>query len=195
MKNFLKKNLALVLAFLLPIGLIVIVALTTYLPSLFISTDYNFVYVSCADSADYYADRCPSFLQKFYTVSDGKLVINQIDPTQDSDGDGVPDIKESHSARFFLHDTKKNEGREITLEEAQTLSLNGLLTSPDGVTVSSRYDRGDEIFFVFGGSSSRGYYLTKGRSRDRLNLINDSDRYYYRDNFQFIGWILPGRNS
>ena len=123
-----------------------------------------------------------------------KIALNYINPAQDSDKDGVPDINENYTARIFLHNTKKNESREITLEEAQTLTLNGLLTSPDGVTVSSNYDRGADFFFLFDGGSSYGYYLTKGKSRRRINLINRNERYYYRDNFQFIGWVLPARN-
>lgn len=196
MKEFFKKNFAIVLAFVLPIALIAIIALSTYLPSFFLSTDYNFVYSSCTDGRNYYSYRCDNYLQKRYSVVNSKLVVNDIDPAQDSDNDGIPDINENYTARIFLHDTQKNESREITLEEAQTLSLNGLLTSPDRVTVSSYYDRsGGGFFFIFGGgSSSYGYYLTKGKSRDKLNLINRDDRYYYRDNFQFIGWVLPGRN-
>lgn len=194
MKEFLKKNFAIVLAFMLPVVLIAIVALSTYLPSLFLSTNYNFVYSSCTDDRNYY--RCNNYLQKRYSVANNKLVVNDIDPAQDSDNNGIPDINENYTARIFLHETKKNESREITLEEAQTLSLNGLLTSPDGVTVSSHYDRGvGDFFFIFdGGSSSYDYYLTKGKSKDKLNLINRDDRYYYGDNFQFIGWVLPGRN-
>lgn len=194
MKEFLKKNFAILLAFMLPIALIAIVALSTYLPSLFFSTDYNFIYSSCTDGTNYYSYRCDNYLQKRYSVVNSTLVVNFIDPFQDSNRDGVPDINDKYTARIFLHNTKKNESREITLEEAQTLTLNGLLTSPDGVTVSSNYDRGADFFFLFDGGSSYGYYLTKGKSRSKLNLINRDDRYYYRDNFQFIGWVLPGRN-
>lgn len=194
MKEFLKKNFAILLAFILPIALIAIVALSTYIPSLFLSTDYNFIYSSCTDGANYYSYRCDNYLQKRYSVVNNKLVANYIDPAQDSDKDGVPDINENYTARIFLHDTKKNESREITLEKAQTMALNGLLTSPDGVTVSSKNGRGADFFFLFDQGSSYGYYLTKGKSRRKLNLINSNDRYYYQDNFQFIGWVLPVRN-
>ncbi len=193
MKEFIKKNLALLLAFILPIILIAIVALSTYLPSLFLSTSYNFVYSSCTDGTNYYSYRCDNYLQKRYSVVDNKLIINDIDPTQDSDNNGTPDINENYTARIFLHDTKNNESREITLEEAQTLTFNSLITSPDGVTVSSSYDRGADFFLIFDGGSTYGYYLTKGKSRSKLNLINTNERYY-RNNFQFIGWALPGRN-
>ena len=94
-----------------------------------------------------------------------------------------------------MHDTKKNENKEISLLDVQKLKLSGLLTSPDGVTVSSGYSPtgGCGEFFIFGGcggSSSYGYYLAKGRSRSKLNLINNSDSYYYNNNFQFLGWVI-----
>jgi hypothetical protein len=193
--EFIKKNFVLLLAFALPILLIAVVALSAYLPALFLSTNYNFVYTACTDGTNYYASNCDNYLQKRYSVSGNKLVVNPIDMTQDSDKNGVLDFNEKYTDRIFLHDTKKNESREITLEEAQSLTLNGLLTSPDGVTVSSHYNRnGGDFSFVFGGgSSSYGYYLTKGKSRSKINLINNTDRYYYQDNFQFVGWVLPGR--
>jgi len=195
--EFLKKNFAILLAFILPIMLIAVVALSTYIPSLFLSTDYNFVYTACTEGNNYYYPyRCDNYLQRRYVVVDNKLVVNPVDMTQDLDKNGVPDFNEKYTDRIFLHDTKKNESREITLAEAQTLTLNNLVTSPDGVTVSGDYDRnGGDFFFIFGGgSSSYGYYLTKGKSKTKINLINDTDQYYYRNNFGFVGWVLPGRN-
>lgn len=194
MKNLFKENFAIVIAFSLPVILILVIALSTYLPSLFISTSYNFIYSSCTDAANYYSYRCDNYLQERYSVVDSKLVINDIDPNQDSDNDGISDISENYTARLFLYDTKNNETREITLEEAETFTLNKLLTSPDGVTVSSHYDRKADFLFLFDNDSSYGHYLMKGKAKSKLNLINTEDRYYYQNNFQFIGWVLPGRN-
>ncbi len=186
MKEFFKKNFAILLAFIVPIALIVVVALSTYLPAFFLSTDYNFIYMSC-DSRDRYQYSCDNYIKNRYLVVDNKLAINPL---------SIPRDSTIYNDRIFLHDTKKNESREITLGEAQAMTLNGLLTSLDGVTVSSYYDRrgGDFLFPFGGGSSSYGHYLTKGKSRSKINLINSTDEYYYQNNFQFIGWVLPGRN-
>ena len=192
MKDFIKNNFVLLLAFMLPIALIVIVALSTYIPSRIISTDYNFIYTSCTNSRSVYY-RCDNYLQQRYSVSNNKLAVNTISPTQDSDKDGTPDVKE-YTTRIFLHDTEKNESREIGLEEAKLLTLNSLITSPDGITVSSSYNRGADFLFLFDSGSSYGIYLTKGKSKRKLQLINDDSRYYYRDNFRFLGWVIPGRN-
>lgn len=196
MKEFLKKNFAVLLAFILPILLIAIVALSTYLPSLFLSTNYNFVYSACTDGRNYYSYPCGSYLQQRYTVVNNKLVIDSPDATQDLDKNGVLDLNQKYADRIFLHDTKKNESREITLAEAQALTFNSLLTSPDGITVSNYYNtNGGDFFSIFGGRpSTSGYYLTKGKTRSKINLINGHDQYYYLNNFEFIGWVLPGRD-
>jgi len=193
MKDFIKNNFALLLAFILPIALIVIVALSTYLPSRLISTDYNFIYTACTDGRSVYY-QCDNYLQQRYSVSDTKLVVNTINSIQDTDKDGTPDVDENYVTRIFLHDTETNESREISLEEAKLLTLNSLITSPDGITVSSSYSRGADFFLIFDGGSSYGIYLTKGKSKSKLQLINNDDRYYYRDNFYFLGWVVPGRN-
>lgn len=191
MKEFIKKNFAILLAFILPIALIVIVALSTYLPSMFISTNYDFVYTSCTDGRNYYAYNCAYYLKQRYIVTDNKLVLSPVDLTRDINGNPIPDGYGKYADRIFYHDTTKNESREITLEEVQGMNLSGLLTSPDGVTVSSHYSNGGGGFFLFGGgSSSYGQYLTKGNSRSKLNLINSTDAYFYQNNFQFVGWIL-----
>lgn len=191
MKEFFKNNIAIIVAFGLPVLLVIVVTLNLYLPSLFLSTSYNFVYATCT-GGDSYHYSCDSYLEQRYAVQDGKLVIRPDVPAQrDSNNDSVPDAQ--FSAHLFLHDTERNESREIGIEEAQGLLLNGLLTSPDGVTVSNGYERGADFLLFFDGGSSYGHFLTKGKSKSKLNLIRD-DLYYYRSNFRFIGWVLPGRS-
>lgn len=187
MKEFLKKNFTLLLAFALPILLIIVVVITTYLPSLFIKTNYDFVYLTCSENGNYYMYNCGSYLQKKYSVVNDAIVVNKIDTTQEANKDFKDGV---YSERIFLHDTETNESREISLKDAQALKLSNLLTSPDGITVSSDYDRVGGDFFLFGGYSSYGHYLTKGKSKLRINLINDSTQNYYNNNFQFLGWVL-----
>ena len=188
MAPFLKNNLAVILAFALPILLVIGIALSVYLPSSFLSTEYDFVYAVCdnrgidryGDSLPYPRD-CYSYLNAVYKVKNGKLAVQEVN----FEGN------DSYVARLFRHDSQKNEGREITLAEAQTLKLSGLITSPDGVSVENGYDRGANFFPFFDGSSQFGYYLTKGGKRQKLNLVGENDRYYYdRDNFEFIGWVI-----
>ena len=190
MNQFIRKNFFVILAFLLPFLLIIGFAASVYLPSAFLSTNYNFLYSLCSINNNY-SYNCNNYLPHYYSVVNGKLVVNQIDPSLDSDKDGVADVNENYGARIFLHDTKKNESKEITFSEAQSLRLDGLLTSPDGVSVTSDWQGGAEFFPFFDSGSSYGHYLVKGKSKSQLNLINNADRYYYRNNFRFIGWVLP----
>jgi hypothetical protein len=191
--KFIKRNIVIIIAFSLPILLIIGVALSIYIPSLFLSTKYNFVYIICTES-NYRYITCNNYIQKRYSVVNNRIVINNIDPTLDSDNDPMPDINENYVTRIILHDTEKNESREITFEEAQTLTLNNFKISPDGVTVEDEYSSGTDLFIFGGSSSTYGYYLSKGKTKKKLNLIYDYDQYYYRYHFQFIGWVLPGRN-
>lgn len=194
MNNFLRKNGILLIAFALPIVLILGVAITTYIPSLMLSTKYNFIYTTCTDGSNYPYYDCSRYLKQRYSVADEKIVVHAIDISVDTDKNNVPDFPVQDAGRIFYHDTQKDESREITLKEAQALTLSGLLTSPDGVSVSGGYSRGGGEFFPFGGgSSSFGYYLTKGSSKRKINLINNDNNYYYQNNFQFLGWVLPGR--
>ena len=194
MKDFIKQNLTLVLAFTLPLLLILFITITTYIPSLLLSTKYDFIYVVCDENQnDYYS--CESYLAERYSVSNGYLVQNEVDMALDRNVDGVPDTSSDFSSRIFFHDTEANVSREITIEEASALPLSELLTSPDDVTVSSHYSSGVSGFFPFdGGSSSFDYYLTKGSRQSKLDLINVADRYYYQYNFRFVGWILSSNS-
>ena len=189
-----KKHAFVIVAFALPILLIVGIALSIYLPSAFLSTDYDFVYATCDAGRNDYYDRydCDLYLDRLYAVENGRLIKQDIPDAQDTDKDGTPDVEEGYITRLFLHDTESNTSTEITFEEAQEIELSGLITSPDGVSVEGIYSRSAEFFPLFGGSSQYGYYLTKGDKHTKLNLINEENNYYYRNNFKFIGWIVPG---
>lgn len=189
---FMKEHFVVILAFALPLLLIIGLAVSTYVPSLLLSTQYDFVYTTCGDGTNYYYEyNCDTYLNSLYKVENGKLLLRDVDSLQDSDNDKTPDVAENYVTRLFLHDTQANEGREITLNEAQSFNFNELITSPDGVSVESAYNNNMDFFIFFNGSSQYGYYLTKGSKKSKLNLVNDDDRYYYRDNFKFIGWVIP----
>lgn len=190
--NFIKKNILLIISFALPIILIVAVIISARLPSFLLSTKYNFIYISCSYEMDHYYD-CGNFLDRSYTVVDGKLSAIELKQNKDQ---GLKNKKlnvdEIDYPRIFLHDSLINESREITFEEAQTLQIDKLLTSPDGVTISTSCDDGAGFFIFDSGSSSFAYYLTKGKSKNKLNIINTGP-CYLKSNFKFLGWVLSNR--
>ena len=184
------KPILIGVAFLLPLMFIVIVFLSSYVPSIRLSTDYNFVYATCSEGIRPYYYNCSNYLNAKYAVENGTLQELPIPPELDSDNDDIPDINENYRTRLFIHNTELDESREITLDEARQLNLRDLITSPDGVAVEWESSRRNGFFLFYNGSSNNGYYLTKGNAHKRLSLINDSDRSYYRDDFEFIGWII-----
>ena len=180
-----------IFAFALPVLLIIGIAVSVYWPFQRVTTDYDFIYATC-DRYNYSHPTtysCFDFLNS-YKVENNKLTILEL-PLPPTNRPAIVDRPYIMPiARLFLHDSESNEGREITLAEVQTLKLSGLITSPDGVSVSNKYDRGADFFPFFDGGSSYGYYLIKGGKKQRLNLLGDNNNYYGNDNFRFIGWII-----
>ncbi len=187
-----KKNIALILAFALPVLFIIIVAVVNYLPSLSIGTEYNFVYVTCDNSiGGYYG--CDNYLRNRYVVENNKLVVREVVIPENIDTKASVSMDEAsnYTTRIFMHNTKKNESREITVAEAQGFNLSELLTSPDGVSFSNGYDYGVDTPFFYSSRSMYNYYLMQGGNRRKINLISGGDQYYYNSNLQFVGWIIP----
>ena len=171
--EFIKKNASLLLGISIPILMILFVAASIYLPSLFVKPKYNFLYV-IGDDYSYYN-------QYQYSVKNGKLVKNEIQRLEDKK------LPPRIEAKLYIHDVAKNESREISFEEAQKLNLDTSITSPDGFEIVYG-SRGDGIFpFFFW--SERDYsrrYLKGHNLTKKLNLQSDSS--YYRS-FRFLGWI------
>jgi hypothetical protein len=181
MKNFLRGNSALVIAFALPILLILIVTVTTYLPSLLLTTKYNFLYATCIPNNSTYSYACDTSTYPRYIVQNKKIVESGTKPNN------------TNTSRIFYHDTKSNTSREISPEDAKRLTVDEKLTSPDNVTVTDHYQSGVSVFPFFDSNSSYGYYLTNGANKRKLNLISDTNTYY-RSDFQFLGWIISEPN-
>jgi hypothetical protein len=188
MKKFISKNIHLILAFGIPLLLVLIVAIFVYMPSVFLKSNYDFIYISC-DEGSSYPYNCVDYVERKYSVKEGVLSINHINQNADYNNDGKPDFSKEYKIRFFLHDNKKNESREITEKEAQEFHLNDLITSPEGMSITNGYNGGASFYPVFNTKSSFNHYLTKGNNRKKLNLIVNNNSYR-RNNFQFIGWII-----
>lgn len=190
MKQQSSKPILIGVAFLLPLFFIAVVFVTSYIPSVNLSTDFNFVYATCSGGNVPYSVRCGNYLNSLYDVDEGALKVELIPQDLDSDGDTIPDVDENYQTRLFFHDTDLNESREITVAEAQDFSLRELITSPDGVAVEWEVSSGSGFFLFYNTRSRNGYYLTKGDTRQELNIIGRDERYYYQDDFMFVGWVL-----
>lgn len=123
-------------------------------------------------------------------VENAQLQELAVPNTLDSDDDGVLDSDEHYETRLFLRDTRLNQSRELLLPEVRAQALDKKITAPDGIAVEWEYSRGGNFFPCFDGPSRYGYYLTRGKVRDRLNLVGDNERSYYRDDLLFLGWVI-----
>ena len=185
-----RQNLLLAIAFALPLLFIVTAVVVSYLPAATLDPQYSFVYASCSQGSPPYYYNCGTHLKNRYVVEDSVLVEKEIPEELDSDGDGVLDVNENYVTRLFLHDSTLNQSNEITAVEASALTLDAKITAPDGIAMEWEYSRGGNFFPFFSGPSRYGYYLTRGNVRDRVNLVGDGERSYYRDDIMFLGWVI-----
>lgn len=185
-----KRAILLAVAFALPLLFIMVIFITTFIPATRLSTDYDFVYATCSKNRNPGYYYCNNYLQNLYDVVNGRVMEREINSGLDSDNDGVLDINENYSTRLFLHDTELNVSEEISLIEAQRLQLSDELVSPDGVAVERDYSSGGSFFPFVRVSSRFGWYLSRGSARQKLEIIGDTERNYYRDDLMFLGWVL-----
>ena len=185
-----RQNLLLAIAFGLPLVFILTALVVSYLPAATLDPQYSFVYASCSQGSPPYYYNCGTHLKNRYAVENGIVVAKELPQDLDSDGDGVLDVDENYVTRLFYHDTTLNQSNELTIAEARSLSLDAKITAPDGIAMEWEYSRGGSFFPFFDGPSRYGYYLTRGSVRDRLNLVGDGERSYYRDDLIFLGWVI-----
>ena len=141
-----KKNIPLIVALSIPVLMIVLIAVSIYLPGLMIKPPkVNFVY---SIGGDY----C---YQNRYSVQNGKIVEIEIKKPENNNL-----CRNYLDARLFYYDVQHNSPREISFAEAAGITLDNSLKSADGFEIVSGNDSFD-IFF-FSGNSYYHKYLKKG---------------------------------
>ncbi len=167
------KNLPLLIAVCIPVLMIVFVAASIYLPALFIKPQYDFLYLTGQDYG---------YCTWDYRVENKKLVrVVRSNPYKEA--------PQECTTQFFRYDVEENANREVTLEEAQTLTLDGNGESPDGFTVT-RGGNGGGFFPLFSeGGNYNSIYLTKGSAVSRKITLRTGPDYY--PEFRLLGWVLP----
>lgn len=161
----LKEKLPLIVGIGLPLLLILYVAVSAYLPSLFVKPKYNFVYTT------------DSYYDYNINVIDGRI---NIEPRYTDYGTRTYRPKQP---TLFLYDVTDDKSKQISLVQAQTYTLDPSSKSPDGFTVG-RSESGSYSFFpfFFGGYDRGTYLMGKGLRRK----ISEQDYY----NFKFVGWVV-----
>jgi hypothetical protein len=186
-----KKNWSLIVGVAIPILMIILVALSIYVPVLFAKPTTKFLYYTSDTYDYYYNDR--------YAVENGKLVLipyKQRDTVEDTRFPSVKDPEVSLEIpkavlHLFVYDPVANASQEITFEEGQKLRLESRVESPEGYTLSQGSYGGD-IFDLFGGGyhDYNTWYLQKGTVNKKITLEQSASGYRYYNNIQFLGWII-----
>ncbi len=170
------KNMVLWVALAIPVLMILFVAAAIYIPQRGITApQYNFVY-ALRNYSDGYE----------YTVVDGKLTRREI-----SDPNTIkPTPAETRFAptRFFLYDVTHSTSQELAFEEAQKLTLDNNVTSPDGYEMKRGGEGGGVFPFFFSEGNYNTQYLVKGNRAIKLELKEIGEPYYY--NQSFFGWVI-----
>lgn len=169
-----EKNFALWIGLSIPVLMIIFVAASIYIPSLFFHPKTNFLLVTGLDYG-------PS--QDEYTVQNGKLVKNAVSRPNNNGPVRLP--------VFYIYDVKKNLSQTVSFEDAQKLILDPTPRSPDGYEIR-RSGEFDGLFsLMLGGErDAHALYLQgKGGSRAIVNPDQSHPNYYFW-NTQFLGWIL-----
>jgi len=168
-----KQNIALIIGLSIPVAMVVFIAIAINGPRWLAAVDpprYNFLYATGQQNP--YAR---------YLVKAGRLTFQESVTPEGA----VPMIQ--NPVRFFVHDVAENISAEITETEAQALSLDGSVRSPDGFSVKAGR-RGGWLFFPVG-RGSESSYLIKENYRMKLNLENRNGAYNFYWNNRFLGWV------
>ncbi len=174
------KNIPLIVGLSIPLAMIVFVTASIYLPQLWApQPKTNFLY---SLSSTYYP-------AKEYFVSNNKIAERILPYT------GNPNRPQPlGDIRIYLHDVVRNEGREISFEEAQTLLLDNRALSPDGFEVVPG-TRGESFFLFFYNSEDysslylKGHHTTKKLHLYKIGSIGSGNYSYYNNRYRFIGWV------
>lgn len=183
------KHIPLIAAIALPILFIIVLALTISLPSSRIKPEFDFVYVDVTERYNdpYYVD---VQYKNRYVVTDGKITLSPIKlaPSPYKDISLSYEIEIVEAPTLYFYDVEENTSREISLEEAQKLSVDAGPASPDGYQIKFEYGN-DGIFELFGSNDRTGYFITKGNGKKSLSGFDSSYGYYSSDDIELVGWI------
>ena len=167
-----KQNISLIIGLCIPVAMILFIAIAINGPRWFNSVEpakVNFLYITG-----------PHDPYLTYSVKDGRVAVTDNTPENAT-------AMAQYPTRLFIHNVTTNKSREIQLDEAKQLLLDGSVRSPDGFTISNGRRRG---WFIFDYGRYNGErYLVKERYTEKLDLESDSGTNSYYWNFRFIGWV------
>ena len=167
-----KENITLIIGLSIPVVMVLFIAGAIYLPSVFINVDppkYSFMYMINNGTDGYH-----------YIVKKNLLTREEINRKNNYYNPNQRPVK------FFIHNIKTHHNKELSFEEASTISLNTNFESLDGFKI----EQGRRSYGFFPFYSRSNYYtryITKEGYAEKLKLHTTDRNYYY--NFRFLGWL------
>ena len=160
-----RKNIPLYVALAIPVIMIIVIAIAIYAPGIGKGPKINFLYSSGYG----------------YLVSLGHV-------TKVTSPIAYPPVTQPLPQQLYLYNVTTNQSQEISLADAEKLSIDPSAQSADGYSIEQGNSGGS---FPFGGyNGDYNTWYIKGYNRAiKLNLkLNASNPYNYNQ-FQFVGWI------
>lgn len=168
-----KQNISLIIGLSIPVAMILFIAIAINGPRWFNTVEpakFDFLYTTGQQNP-----------YTTYSVVSGRLRVQEHPVPEDAPA------TIQYPIHFFVHDVSENISREIQVEEAMQLNLDGSIRSPDGFTVETGRRSG---WFIFGyGRDYRSRYLVNESFSEKLKLESNSGSYSYYWNFRFLGWV------
>lgn len=190
--------------FAMPAVLFLAVLTIFYVPQLFASPQYDFVYAVCKERS----------CNKSYTIGEnGKLMrtldvdkatekIQLRDSLRESDGErsfgGVSiDMhrlgQEDDSVEFYRYRQKNGASERLTMAEVNQLGLKIGDESPDGYRLHERRDGDSGGAFVFYGSSLDRVWRLQKDWLYRPVSLGGNQLGYYTNEIKVVGWVNDGK--
>lgn len=175
-----RQNLPLIVGLSLPVLMILFIAAAIYIPALFANPTTDFVY-AIGDGTYYRFDG----INGEYVIQSGKIVRNP--PVYPED---YPRPERDIPSQLYYHDVEEDKSRQISLQEAQQLTLDPGPVSSEGFEVV-RGSRGGGDFFPFfigGRYDYNTVYLIGHNTSIKMNVLGVSPNTYA--DFRFVGWVV-----
>lgn len=178
-----KNNLPLIFGIAIPILMIAFVAISIYVPQMFIKPEYDFLYLMGENYCYLNVKAVSGTTVSVYSVKNSQLIQNvSDDDLQKCITARVPELK------IFMYNVTTEKSTEVTYDYARSLRLDSSPESPDGFKIVRGEGNGGFFpFYFYSGSDYNTRYITGRNVSKKLN-ISEGERYYY-NNFTFLGWI------
>ncbi len=167
-----KKNIPVIVAFSIPLLMVLLVIAAVSLPRAFAPRpQYNFIY----SIGDY----------NFTNVSvlGGRLIVQQTGIS----GHGL----HAKPLRLFFYNVKNNSAREISVKEASGFVLDANLKSPDGYEIENNSPSYDLVSGIFGPHDYPAWYIAGHGTSRKVDLPGYGDLW----SFRFTGWVTGQDNG